>query len=112
MQDRNVLRRMVRYLEVGLAMNWLRAAGFVKVSYVSPLRLDLVSEIRRYALNDDGEDVKTVQELLRHANSRIMLEVYPQAATSHKRAAQSKIVKMMVPNLGEMRREKHPHSTR
>ena len=32
-------------------------------------------------LKANGEDVKTVQELLRHANSRITLEVYPQAVT-------------------------------
>jgi hypothetical protein len=36
------------------------------------------------------------QELLRHANSRIMLDVYTQAVNSNKRAAQSKVVKMMV----------------
>jgi hypothetical protein len=45
--------------------------------------------------------VKTIQELLRHANSRITLDVYTQATTTNKRAAQSKVVKMMVPNLGE-----------
>jgi integrase len=50
-------------------------------------------------LKANGEDVKTVQELLRHANSRITLEVYTQAVTSNKRAAQSKVVKMMVPNM-------------
>lgn len=32
-------------------------------------------------LKANGEDVKTVQELLRHANSRITLEVYTQAVT-------------------------------
>ena len=63
-------------------------------------------------LKANGEDVKTVQELLRHANSRITLEVYTQAVTSNKRAAQSKVVKMMVPNLGEMRGEEHPDSGR
>jgi integrase len=63
-------------------------------------------------LKANGEDVKTVQELLRHANSRITLEVYTQAVTSNKRAAQSKVVKMMVSNLGEMRREEHPDSGR
>ncbi len=41
-------------------------------------------------LKANGEDVKTVQELLRHANSRITLDVYTQAVNSHKRAAQSK----------------------
>jgi len=48
-------------------------------------------------LKANGEDVKTVQELLRHANSRITLEVYTQAVTSNKRAAQNKVVRMMVP---------------
>src|ERR1700744_6163488 len=58
-------------------------------------------------LKANGEDVKTVQELLRHANSRITLDVYTQALSTNKRAAQSKVVKMMVPNLGEMKDEKH-----
>ena len=61
-------------------------------------------------LKANGEDVKTVQELLRHANSRITLDVYTQAVNSHKRAAQSKVVEMMVPNLGETRGESHPRS--
>ena len=51
-------------------------------------------------LKANGEDVKTVQELLRHANSRITLDVYTQAVTSNKRAAQSKVVRMMVQNAG------------
>ncbi len=59
-------------------------------------------------LKANGEDVKTVQELLRHANSRITLEVYTQATTSNQRAAQSKVVRMMVPNLGETKGEPHP----
>jgi integrase len=63
-------------------------------------------------LKANGEDVKTVQELLRHANSRITLDVYTQAVSSNKRAAQSKVVKMMVPNLGEMKDEKHPQNGR
>jgi integrase len=61
-------------------------------------------------LKANGEDVKTVQELLRHANSRITLDVYTQAVNSHKRAAQSKVVEMMVPNLGETRGVSHPRS--
>jgi integrase len=61
-------------------------------------------------LKANGEDVKTVQELLRHANSRITLDVYTQAVNSHKRAAQSKVVEMMVPNLGETRGKSHPRS--
>ncbi len=51
-------------------------------------------------LKANGEDVKTVQELLRHANSRITLDVYTQAVSSNKRAAQSKVVRMMVSSAG------------
>jgi integrase len=58
-------------------------------------------------LKANGEDVKTVQELLRHANSRITLDVYTQAVNSHKRAAQSRVVKMMVPDLGTRTSEGH-----
>ena len=47
-------------------------------------------------LKANGEDVKTVQELLRHANSRITLDIYTQAVTPAKRDAQSKIVQMIV----------------
>jgi hypothetical protein len=51
--------------------------------------------------------VKTVQELLRHANSRITLDVYTQATTTNKHAAQSRVVKMIVPNLGEKKGGTH-----
>jgi integrase len=61
-------------------------------------------------LKANGEDVKTVQELGRHANSRITLEVYTQARTSNKRAAQSKVVRMMVSNVGQKREEKYPQA--
>jgi integrase len=63
-------------------------------------------------LKANGEDVKTVQELLRHANSRITLDVYTQAVNSNKRAAQSKVVKMMVPNLDEIKDESHSQNGR
>ena len=36
-----------------------------------------------------------MQELLRHANSRITLDTYTQAVTSAKCAAQSKVVEMI-----------------
>jgi hypothetical protein len=39
---------------------------------------------------------------LRQANSRITLDVYTQAVTSNKRAAKSKVVRMMVPNAGTL----------
>jgi site-specific recombinase XerD len=52
-------------------------------------------------LKANGEDVKTVQELLRHATSRITLEVYTQAVTWQKRPRRTKVVRMMVPGMGE-----------
>ena len=52
-------------------------------------------------LKANGEDVKTVQELFRHANSRIALEVYTQAVTPNKRTTQSKVVRMMAPGVGQ-----------
>jgi len=61
-------------------------------------------------LKANGEDVKTVQELLRHANSRITLDVYTQAVNSNKRAAQSKVVRMMVPDVGQKREENYPQT--
>jgi integrase len=61
-------------------------------------------------LKANGEDVKTVQELLRHANSRITLDVYTQAVNSTKRAAQSKVVRMIVSDVGQTVEEKYPHT--
>ncbi len=63
-------------------------------------------------LKANGEDVKTVQELLRHANSRITLDVYTQAVNSNKRAAQSKVVRMMVPGVGHREVENDPRNLR
>jgi integrase len=46
-------------------------------------------------LQDNGEDVKVVQELLRHSSSKMTLDVYAQALTPTKRAAQRKVVAMI-----------------
>jgi integrase len=43
-------------------------------------------------LKANGEDVKTIQESLRHANSKITLDTYTQGIMPVKRAAQSKVV--------------------
>ncbi|MGH9704748.1 MAG: tyrosine-type recombinase/integrase, partial [Candidatus Acidiferrales bacterium] len=48
-------------------------------------------------LKGGGEDVKTVQELMRHANSRITLDVYAQALTPAKRSAQKKVIELIQP---------------
>jgi integrase len=46
-------------------------------------------------LHANGEDVKVVQELLRHSSSRITMDIYAQAQMSAKRAAQQKVVEMV-----------------
>jgi integrase len=46
-------------------------------------------------LQDNGEDVKVVQELLRHASTKVTLDVYAPALTPTKRAAQRKVVQMI-----------------
>jgi len=48
-------------------------------------------------LKGNGEDVKVVQELLRHSTSRMTLDTYTQALGADKRAAQSKVVGMIRP---------------
>jgi len=48
-------------------------------------------------LRANGEDVKTVQELLRHSSAKMTLGVYSQAITQDKRYAQSRVVRMIAP---------------
>ena len=46
-------------------------------------------------LKSHGEDVKTVQELMRHANASVTLNLYAQAVTETKREAQSKVARLV-----------------
>ena len=46
----------------------------------------------------NGEIVKVVQELMRHANSRTTLDVYSQAKIGTKREAQQRLVQMILPD--------------
>jgi hypothetical protein len=43
----------------------------------------------------NGEDIKVVQELLRHSTAKMTLDTYTQALSPQKRAAQSKVVGMI-----------------
>ncbi len=47
-------------------------------------------------LLENGEDVKTVQSLLRHANPNITMGIYAHAVDRKKRSAQSKVVQMVL----------------
>jgi len=48
-------------------------------------------------LMENGEDVKTVQTMCRHASPLITLGIYTHAVDSKKRKAQSKVVEMILP---------------
>jgi integrase len=43
-----------------------------------------------------GADLKTAQELLRHANSRITLDIYTRAISTTKREANNKVMEMVI----------------
>jgi len=43
----------------------------------------------------NGENVKVIQELMRHASSRSILEIYSRARTADKRAAHQRVVEMI-----------------
>jgi len=45
----------------------------------------------------NGEDIKVVQELMRHGTARITVEIYSQAITKIKRRAQTRVVRMIMP---------------
>ncbi len=44
----------------------------------------------------NGEDVKTIQELLRHANYKVTMDVYTQAVTDVKRTAHSRVARQIM----------------
>ena len=48
-------------------------------------------------LTENDENVKTVQSLMRHANSSITMDIYTHAVSSKKRQAQAKVVEMILP---------------
>jgi integrase len=48
-------------------------------------------------LIDNGENVKTVQDLMRHANPKTTLELYAKSIDHRKRAAQRRIVSSILP---------------
>jgi hypothetical protein len=63
-------------------------------------------------LRSAGVDLKTAQELLRHANSRITLDVYTRAISAGKRSANNKVMDMVM-EAGKEREERNsaPFST-
>ncbi len=50
-------------------------------------------------LHANGEDVKTVQRLLRHATPKLTMETYVHSVQPRERAAQKKVVSMVRPKV-------------
>jgi integrase len=55
-----------------------------------------------------GVDVKVAQELLRHANSSITLDLYTQAVSAQKREANDKVVELLLPSPDREKKTQHP----
>jgi integrase len=55
-----------------------------------------------------GVDIKLAQELLRHANSRITLDLYTQTVSSQKRDAVARVVEMLLPKGVQLQRRLAP----
>jgi len=81
----NILRRYVRPAAA--------RAGITKRISFHTFRHSLATLMKA-----NGEDVKTVQEILSHPNSRITLDIYAQAVTPAKRRAQGKVLEMILPS--------------
>lgn len=55
-----------------------------------------------------GIDVKVAQELLRHANANVTLDLYTQAVPAQKREANAKVVELLLPSKGRRKKSQHP----
>jgi len=71
-----------------------RAVGIRKKIGWHTLRHSLAT-----SLHQNGEDIKVVQELLRHSSCKITLDTYAQAVSADKRRAQSRVVQDFLPEL-------------
>ena len=71
-----------------------RAIGITKRIGWHTLRHSLAT-----SLHENGEEIKVVQELLRHSSSRITLDIYAKAVSATKRKAQSRVVAVYMPDL-------------
>lgn len=59
-------------------------------------------------LRSIGVDVKVAQELLRHANSRVTMDIYTRAVSEQKRAASGRVLQMMLAPKAKGTEAQHP----
>jgi integrase len=70
-----------------------RAVGITKAIGWHTLRHSLATSLHR-----NGEEIKVVQELLRHSSCKITLDVYAQAVNTDKRMAQRRVLQDFMPD--------------
>lgn len=70
---------------------WDMSTGYILSPYHSVCTLPYST-----LLIANGENVKVVQELMRHASTRFTIEVYTQARTDAKRQAQQRLVQTIL----------------
>jgi integrase len=79
--------------------NYIRPAA-QRAKITKPITWHVFRHTFSTLLAENDEDVKTVQSLMRHANSNITMNVYTHAVSSKKRRAQHKVVAMILPEAG------------
>jgi integrase len=79
-----------------LLRHYIRPAA-VKVGITKRIGLHTFRHSYSTLLKASGADIKVMQELLRHASTRVTLDTYTQAVTSAKRAAQTAVVRQFFP---------------
>jgi len=98
------LTRFARWLKAGWLLDDIqkssRAIDSVALRIAVRVRSSDGALTYTTLLTQNNEEVKVVQELLRHANSRITLDLYAEAGAPNKRLAQSKLLRMVL-NKGE-----------
>ncbi|MGD0546903.1 MAG: tyrosine-type recombinase/integrase [Terracidiphilus sp.] len=82
-------------------VRWSRCAGHLKpalaaIGITEPVSWHMLRHTFGTLMKANGEDVKTIQELLRHANFKVTMDVYMQAVTEVKRTAQSRVVRQIM----------------
>jgi len=75
--------------------NYIRPAA-QRAEIAKPITWHVFRHTFSTLLAENDEDVKTVQSLMRHANSNITMNIYTHAVSCKKRRAQTKVVEMIL----------------
>jgi integrase len=76
--------------------NYIRPAA-QRAEIAKPITWHVFRHTVSTLLAENDEDVKTVQSLMRHADSNITMNIYTHAVSSKKRQAQTQVVEMILP---------------